>query len=303
MRMWAFTLIGAEDFDFDDTINGDAGGNSLKGGDGKDSLSGMDGNDMLDGGNGGDTLRGGLGSDVLIGGAGGDAIDGGHGIDTASYNGSSVGVSVNLQTGMASGGHAKDDVLIGIENLAGGSGSDTLTGGVGANTLMGADGEDVIHGGDGNDSLDGGDGNDTLAGGAGADTLTGGAGADLFQFAAFEGDRIDDFEDGIDMIDPTGATDISGIMITDAGSDASISWNGGTLTLIGIDHTAIDAGRFHLLSRRSSGCCCDGPAMPMAIWLSTARCASPRPATASCRSFRSKFHGRQSASPIARQSR
>ncbi len=53
---------------------------------------------------GADTLLGGGGDDVLIGGAGADRLDGDGGTDTASYSGSTAGVTVNLATGVNSGG-------------------------------------------------------------------------------------------------------------------------------------------------------------------------------------------------------
>ncbi|MCA1406284.1 M10 family metallopeptidase [Ensifer sp. IC3342] len=69
-----------------------------------------------------------------------------------------------------------------IENVLGGSASDSITGNQAANTLRGYAGNDVLSGDRGNDLLDGGVGNDSLYGGAGADRLTGGTGADKFLF-------------------------------------------------------------------------------------------------------------------------
>ena len=120
-----------------------------------DILRGLGGNDMLFGGSGNDTLDGGPGADTLIGGPG---------MDTADYSASAAAVSVNLLTGLGSGGDAQGDILGGIENIVGSAFNDTLTGDNGGN------------------ALDGRSGNDTLNGGAGSDTLTGGAGADTFVF-------------------------------------------------------------------------------------------------------------------------
>ena len=120
-----------------------------------DILRGLGGNDMLFGGSGNDTLEGGPGADTLIGGPG---------MDTADYSASAAAVSVNLLTGLGSGGDAQGDILGGIENIVGSAFNDTLTGDNGGN------------------ALDGRSGNDTLLGGAGSDTLTGGAGADTFVF-------------------------------------------------------------------------------------------------------------------------
>ena len=120
-----------------------------------DILRGLGGNDMLFGGSGNDTLEGGPGADTLIGGPG---------MDTADYSASAAAVSVNLLTGLGSGGDAQGDILGGIENIVGSAFNDTLTGDNGGN------------------ALDGRSGNDTLNGGAGSDTLAGGAGADTFVF-------------------------------------------------------------------------------------------------------------------------
>jgi Ca2+-binding RTX toxin-like protein len=145
---------------FDDALSGDGGGNVLIGGDGNDTLAGRAGND------------------TLAGGAGADHLDGGEGTDRVDYSASTAGVTVDLAAGIASGGHAADDVLTGIENLTGSAHADTLTGNAAANVLQGGLGDDILAGLDGNDSLHGGDGNDTLQGAAGNDVLTGGAGAD-----------------------------------------------------------------------------------------------------------------------------
>ncbi|MGL4966607.1 MAG: calcium-binding protein, partial [Inquilinus sp.] len=181
---------------FDDTLTGNAGANQIAGGGGGDTIAGADGNDVLLGGDGNDQVNGGVGTDTLSGGAGtdtlnggdgddainggadGDNIDGGAGIDTADYNGSGSGVTVNLATGAGSGGYAEGDLLQAIENVQGSAFGDTLTGDGAANTLLGMDGNDVLDGGAGWDTLEGGNGDDQLVGGAGGDTLRGGAGAD-----------------------------------------------------------------------------------------------------------------------------
>lgn len=100
---------------------------------------------------GNETYKGMGGNDLLKGGAGADTLDGGDGTDTASYAGSTA-VSVNLQTGTASGGHAAGDKLISIENLIGSSYNDTLTGNSAANVLDGGAGADKLAGGTGNDT-------------------------------------------------------------------------------------------------------------------------------------------------------
>ncbi|MBD0866339.1 MAG: hypothetical protein GDA36_12510, partial [Rhodobacteraceae bacterium] len=116
-----------------------------------------------------------------------------------NQDGDREGVYGKILLPRAIGGDAAGDTLTGIEHLIGSAHGDTLIGDAGSNTLTG---------GEGNDTLIGGAGADTLNGGAGADTLTGGAGADVFVFAAFDfvfaafdGDSITDFQDGVDRID------------------------------------------------------------------------------------------------------
>ena len=82
---------------------------------------------------------------------------------TASYASSGAGVTVNLATGAASGGHAEGDTLSGIENLDGSGHADRLTGDGGANILRGLGGADTIEGGSGADTIDGGTGVDTAS--------------------------------------------------------------------------------------------------------------------------------------------
>ncbi|WP_275679221.1 calcium-binding protein [Pseudomonas entomophila] len=100
-----------------------------------------------------DTLIGTSRDENFVGGAGADSINGGAGKDFAWYVNSSAGVSVNLATGVNTGGDAEGDVLVGIEGLAGSAYDDVLNGDVGANTIFGAEGNDVINGGAGNDFL------------------------------------------------------------------------------------------------------------------------------------------------------
>jgi serralysin len=165
---------------------------------GADTLFGIE---NLIGGSGADHFIGDGQANLFVGGDGNDVLDGGGGIDTAAFSGL-TGVTVNLATGQASG-HGVD-ILISIENVTGGWGSDNLTGSSGANWLQGGSGSDLVNGGLGHDTLDGGSGLDVLrfTGSAGAtvnlalkaaqntgygrdlilgfEALWGGAGADRF---------------------------------------------------------------------------------------------------------------------------
>jgi Ca2+-binding RTX toxin-like protein len=79
-------------------------------------------------------------------------LDGGTGLDAGSYAGSTAGVTVDLATGAAFGGHATGDTLTGIENLIGSAHADVLTGDAGNNTITGGAGGDVLDGGAGIDT-------------------------------------------------------------------------------------------------------------------------------------------------------
>ncbi|MEZ5817303.1 MAG: hypothetical protein R3D44_09490 [Hyphomicrobiaceae bacterium] len=202
---------------FDDTLRGNHRANILSGGFGNDSLSGGGGNDTLFGGDGEDTLEGGVGVDKLDGGKGNDIIfgqqsfaigestlgmetlsggegldqifagiraeqiDGGSnigGIDVVSYFSSNAGVTVNLSTGIGSGGFAAGDRYTGIEGVSGSNFADTLIGSSFA---------------------------DTLEGGAGNDTLRGNGGPDTFWYDMQTGEFMADF--GNDVILDFGPTD------------------------------------------------------------------------------------------------
>ena len=200
---------------YDDSLTGDKGPNSLWGLGGNDELDGGKGNDTLSGGSGDDDLDGGDGVDTLEGGYGADVLTGGDGADTASYAGSTMGVTVRLHSSKAMGGAAQGDtwgdvVTVEYDNpdpeapreertleetvpdivnltgsdmadiLAGDSRDNTITGGGGDDKLYGGPGggDDMLHGGRGNDKLFGGIGIDTLKGDAGNDVLDGGLGDD-----------------------------------------------------------------------------------------------------------------------------
>ncbi|GEM_PF-1970949 len=139
-------------------------------GSGNDYLYSSEGTDIyIDGGAGDDVLQGGDGNDTLIGGAGKDWIEGGAGDDV---------IEVDLGDNLADidGGLGNDTLRvsdgvdmtidmtgINIENVVGGSGSETVTdlAADGSNVSLGS-GDDTVVAGAGADILDGGDGSDTL---------------------------------------------------------------------------------------------------------------------------------------------
>ncbi|MGO4127759.1 calcium-binding protein [Inquilinus sp. YAF38] len=218
-----------------------------------DRLIGFDGVDTISGGDGGDTLRGG---------AGGDTLDGGAGSDFANYQGSSAGVSIDLQTNVASGGDAQNDTLINIENLYGSSHDDILAGNAGRNIIGGELGDDLLQGRAGDDALsgeagadflDGGDGNDRLVGGAGADILHGegdndsiDAGADNDQVHGDAGNDVLFGGSGIDNLEGGDGNDV-----LEGGADADVLQGGA-----GIDtasYASSSAGVTVVLGGVSSG--------------------------------------------------
>lgn len=161
-----------------DTIYGGDDSDKIYGGHDNDILYGDGGNDIIKAGNGDDTVYGGEGFDSIYSGLGADNLDGGNGMDILRYHNDTVGISINLQTGAASGGEAQGDTFVNFEGVAGGSGNDNLTGSVNVDRVFGNAGNDIMNGGDGNDILRGGRDNDTIDGGAGDDNIWGDAGAD-----------------------------------------------------------------------------------------------------------------------------
>jgi len=171
-------ITGKATGDGTDTISGV---DNLVGSAGNDTLTGDDGANTLSGGAGNDAISAGAGNDTLVGGLGNDALSAGDGFDFVSFSDNTVGVTVNLATGVATG--QGNDTITGDECAIGGSGNDTLIGNDAANALMGGAGNDILIGGAGNDKISGGAGNDTLTGGLGVDTLGGGDGTDTISFA------------------------------------------------------------------------------------------------------------------------
>ncbi|SEP62273.1 calcium-binding protein [Thalassovita taeanensis] len=176
-QIFADSLFGGEGDDVLGTYNQSLGGDSFQRNYADDKII------LLDGGDGDDTLVAGDVREDIIGGVGTDEV---------TYETGLGGVTIDLETGEASGGYAEGDHLDGIENvigsvdddiLTGDSGTNVLTGYDGNDTLSGGHGDDVLFGNDGDDVLSGGEGNDQLHGGLGLDTLDGGDGIDTAIFS------------------------------------------------------------------------------------------------------------------------
>lgn len=118
------------------------------------------------------TSAGSFGNFNFFEGLGGDDTIKGNGNTRISYSQSGAGVTVNLQTGTASGSAIGTDTIIGAGsvNAVTGSGQiDTITGDGFSNFIDGGAGADIINGGGGVDALTGGAGDDSIDGDAGGD--------------------------------------------------------------------------------------------------------------------------------------
>ncbi len=89
-------------------------------------------------------------------------IDGGAGVNTLNYAAYSTGITVNLQTLVATGTAA----IANIQNVTGGQGNDILVGNGGNNVLTEHTGDNLVIGGGGADTLIGGSGSDILIAGS-----------------------------------------------------------------------------------------------------------------------------------------
>ena len=167
-------------------------------------------------------------------------------------------------------GDGFDDIAVGARNanadfngesyvIFGGNftGDVTQAGTSGADVLTGSGVDDNMLGGAGNDTMDGGAGNDRLVGGTGDDSLTGGSGNDVYVFDANDGaDVLEDFElydsatqtgDRIDLSNVAGVESFADLNIQDVGGDGNadiLLGNGNSITLIGVNSSALDADDF-----------------------------------------------------------
>ncbi|WP_045122339.1 calcium-binding protein, partial [Pseudomonas fluorescens] len=148
-------------------------------------------------------ITGGIGNDLLFGGGGADQFFGGAGMDTVSYDDSTVGVSINLKTGVSSG-IAMGDIYNSIEAITGSRFNDIFIGSSAALALNGGTGIDMVsyessdsavtidlktnvNAGDaagdtfaGIEIFQGSNFADTFLGSTANDNFVGGAGADVF---------------------------------------------------------------------------------------------------------------------------
>lgn len=207
-----------------------------------------------------DTFRLGAGADVLDAGLGDDTVYGGKGTDRLS-GGSGDDMLYGRTQNDVLRGDAGDDRLWGnkgSDRLSGGDGADLLAGGNGADWLFGEHDNDILRGNRGSDTMNGGAGadrlngqlgNDFLTGGNGRDTLIGGAGWDEFVYADMrEGrDTINDFEDGIDLINLSavgiGFGDVT-VESAEGGASSMVSFGATSILLLGVTTDMVDSGDF-----------------------------------------------------------
>lgn len=196
----------------DDMIEITWGNDTVRAGDGNDTIWDFDGtanmyHDIWLASD--DLIYGGKGNDKIFAGLGADTIDGGDGVDTLDYGYSKSGVTVDLQTGRGTGGHAQGDVISSIEILYGSKHDDKLTAIDGA-VIYGDDGHDVLVSAD-NTQLYGGAGNDHFVirsqGGQNVD-IEGGPGVDTLDFSGLASPiawvgRLG----GVFWVSPTGSAD------------------------------------------------------------------------------------------------
>ena len=113
---------------------------------GGDSIRGDEADNVLSGGQGQDTIDGGAGNDVVVASLndGDDEVAGGADVDTLDFHQTARGVSVDLETGRASGTEIGNDTVAGFENVVGGGGDDVFTANDLVNVLSGGGGDDVF---------------------------------------------------------------------------------------------------------------------------------------------------------------
>ncbi|MEM8755659.1 MAG: bifunctional metallophosphatase/5'-nucleotidase, partial [Pseudomonadota bacterium] len=231
----------------DDELTGGRGSDDLRGGQGADTLTGGDGDDTLFGGGDGDSVDGGRGDDSIRGQGGEDELKGSAGFDEINGGGGADTIEGGRNADTLVGGDGDDNMSGsgGADEMLGRGGDDFMRGGRGDDDMGGGLGDDRIVGGNGADELRGGQGDDTITGGRGDDVMLGGLGADTFRFVGVTADdRIDDFEQGADLLSFLDAADLADLTLTQDGSDVLIAHAGGSVLLTGRNAADFDEDDF-----------------------------------------------------------
>ena len=191
----------------------------------------------LEGSSQNDVLIGNAADNYFWGGKGADQIDGVAGINTASYEASESGVTVDLSNNVNNkGGDAEGDILLNISHLLGGAFADTLRGDAGVNRLDGGAGDDILDGGAGADLLIGGQGNNTASYGSSAEGLTIDLGNNTNNTGDAQGDVLQDISNliGSAFADTIGGDAGANQLYGGAGDD-NIMGGGGADRLLGAE--------------------------------------------------------------------
>jgi serralysin len=236
--------------------NGDARSliENANGGLGNDSLQGNGAKNFLNGNAGNDTLFGNSGNDSILGGVGSDSLDGGQGVDVLDYQGSTMGVTVNLLTASTSGGDAQGDTIANFEYVNGSSFADQLSGDSQTNSLVGLNGDDTLSGDNGNDVIRGGVGADSLDGGQGIDILNyqGAAAGVVVNLATLsasggeaQGDVFANFENvyGSSLADQLSGDDQANTLMGFIGADTLVGNGGNDIIRGGMGSDSLDGGQ------------------------------------------------------------
>ena len=279
-----------------DTIVGNVSSNVLSGGDGNDTLTGGGGNDTFYGGNGNDSITAGIGNDLIYAGdgnntvregtAGADWIYGGSGnntfisqhagvhydgtngvnlvngqYNTVDYSADVTGMTINLLSGVGSGGLADGDTYA----------ATPTNGKTSINEIIGGSGLDVITASNANNILYGNGGNDTFYLNNGTDFVYGGAGFNVFIDQGTTGSKTIDTGNGGYSYWNYGAGNTVWMgrpaenIVTTAGSPVNIMYGPGLVTapatspsgiLVNLDsvsHTVVNSNGVTVTINPSSG--------------------------------------------------
>jgi Ca2+-binding RTX toxin-like protein len=235
LKNTSLSSLDATDFIFGDgtgaaTLSGTSGNDTLNGTAGNETIIGLAGNDVMNGNSGDDVFR------VTGTGDGFDTIDGGLGNDTLEAGAANTVIGlqglINVET-ISSGGYANVSILTSTANDTYNFTGNTLLGIVkidandGNDNVIGNAQSNVLWGGMGNDNLNGADGDDILNGGQGTNILNGGNGTDSAQYL--------------------GARNLY-IITAQTGGSYSVSGNGSSDTLAGIENVTFADGTYAVAS-------------------------------------------------------